>query len=182
MFFRVSVRRKSIASPCKAMPLQIRSKQLLGNAARFISQPFLRKSVRCPSQHIRRQSSRSISILCNSFARRIYAIPLLLTAMHFHCRANPLRCSTLLFRRETSQLFAIRLRGVTARFSAVAARYTAPPCPGVASLGTASRGSALPMLCIAPLHVALALLYLISSQVKRPFPLLRHWPMPEKRP
>ena len=126
MFFRVSVRRKSIASPCKAMPLQIRSKQLLGNAARFISQPFLRKSVRCPSQHIRRQSSRSISIPCHSFARRIYAIPLLLTAVPILCVAQ--HCSAVARRRSSSQFCSVALLNISMPCVSIAVPCTPMPC------------------------------------------------------
>lgn len=169
-------------------------------AARYPSSPFP-----CVSQH----RLPVVPILC--LAMPLFAVPLLCKSPRFYahlslCQASPRQAD--LYHRVSSRIRASPLRSQAKRgftfalhISAIlclcwTVRLVAVPslCLPMRILATPSLRnpfpclcftlpfSALPLQCFSVQGQAIPLRYAISSQRNRPFPLFRHWPMPENRP
>lgn len=165
----------SIAAPRLTIPLLFLAIRHFAIPPPFSSKHFLRLSLRF-------SADLCVSLPWLRFALSCFSLPLLIGASRgfaatLRCCAIPLRC------------FAVLSHSVAKRSGAMpchcfAERFVALPfqCSAMQYYTVASHLVAPHCRCVTLLRVAIPLRYWISSQVNRPFPLFRHWPMPEKRP
>lgn len=139
--------------------------------------PFNSIALPCTSVHCLRPAPPISVMPFHCFAMQCYSVALLSDSRPFRCCSWPFRCKSPL-------VHALPLPFPSEHFLRFSLHFSS-----VASLRTELLLIAVAILCIAPLfrcvtllRVAIPLRYWISSQVNRPFPLFRHWPMPENRP
>ena len=163
-----------------SMPLHRLANLCIALAKRFFALPLLSASpqVRCCSSRrfavallhfsllFRRNALAALLHRCSSQHR--IALPWPIFALHGLAVA-------LLNDSRPFRSTSMRFRCVSLLRYAAACLHTAVLFRGKSPPGQAFRCVTLP-------RVAIPLRYWISSQTNRPFPLLRHWPMPEKRP
>lgn len=168
----------AFAPPCDATPLQF-------DDPRCFATPLLRPAHRRHANPPRTVRCMAFplpgpSMLCPTFAAHCIAVPLshiafLRATFLSLCRAMP----------NVSQQFPCCAR-LCAAFPLLRLAPLIPSfvAPGIATPLLHMLGTDLPLLCASRQHGSMPHLrgYVSSSQVNRPFPLFRHWPMPEYFP
>lgn len=165
--------------------LQIGSQRNVATPLHHFAELFLCISMRVSSIALPSNAVQFTSLLFRCFSGPCYSLPMLCYASH--CEAIPLLIKGIPCHSTSEPVEATPLLITAILRHHISSQDLSPHCRCSSTLFPAKPFRCFPGLILAVqgrarrVH-ATPLRYSISSQRNRPFPLLRHWPMPENLP